>query len=84
MDKILGDRYALLEEGTVWPIPEGYLDEDHSLEWKMRYATLSKKELLVAASYLAAYGALIGKTNKRRNQICNAVKTVASKPKDRA
>lgn len=73
MDKIIG-RYAYLNEETVWPLPESMLDENESLEWKMRYGTLTREEVLNAASYLSAYNALVGQTNERRNEVCNAIK----------
>lgn len=58
--------------GMTWPLPER--DEDDSVEWRLRYGTPTKEDLLVAASYMHAYTALIFKTQKARNDICTKIK----------
>jgi len=65
-----------LEDGTIWPY-----EDDRQLEWVLRYGSVSDLEKLrfQAAHFVACYYALIGKTNERRNQICNEIKAQADK-----
>lgn len=69
-------NYVMLDNGeTVWPSPLPTND----LQWRFRYAqdSLTKEDLLHAASILSAYEALIMQcTQKRRNEVCSKIKEV--------
>jgi hypothetical protein len=67
--------HVSLTDGTAWPFPGEMLCEvDHAL----RYGNAEKLEWarLTAASVIGAYIALIGKTQKRRNEICKCLQAV--------
>jgi hypothetical protein len=68
-------KYIRLENETVWPKPD--LEDENNfecLEWRLRYSLPSREDLLMAASYLAAYNSLIYTTQKNRNYVCGAIK----------
>lgn len=68
-------RYAHFDDGTGWPLPDNAPDEhEECLEWVLRYGTPTRSQLYRAASYIAAYGALIHQTSRRRQEIAEAVK----------
>lgn len=69
--RVIARRWVQFE-GTTWPMPEH--DEDDSLEWKLRYGTPTKQDLLVAASYLNAYGCLVRATDKKRAEVVRNLK----------
>lgn len=58
--------------GTVWPVPDS--SKDPGLEWTLRYGTPTKEDLLMAASVVAAYCALIRQPQKLRNITCQNIK----------
>lgn len=49
------DDPALYE--TAWPLIP---DDDHGLEWTLRYGTPTRSDMLCAAEVIAAYRALTG------------------------
>lgn len=65
-----GDTWVRLENGTAWKRPGDALDE---IGWRLRYGTPSTSDLLVAAETIAAYVALLAKSQKRRNEIASAI-----------
>lgn len=67
MKPIVGPTHIRFDQMT-WPKPLP------DLEWVLRYGTPTKTELLNAASILAAYKALLFKSQKDRNHICKVLK----------
>jgi len=67
-------RYANFD-GMFWPIPEEHTEFD-SVEWKLRYSpqTLSREDMLYAASIINAYSSLIHKTIKNRNAVVKGIR----------
>jgi hypothetical protein len=57
--------YLRLDDGTVWPNPT----DPNEVQWRLRFGTPSKLDLLVAASAMAAYRELTGQTHKRRSTV---------------
>ena len=55
--------YKHLSDGTLWPQPGERISE---IGWKLRYGEPTRSELLVAASVLDAYRALIYAPVRRR------------------
>lgn len=53
-------------DGMCWPAPSERLGE---IEWRARYATPTRSDLLMMASVLAAYQELIGMSAKKRDKI---------------
>ncbi len=62
--------FKIFNEMT-WPFPCGGLSD---IAWRLRYGHPNKKDLLVAASVINAYQSLIGRSQKRRNEICQKLK----------
>ncbi len=59
-----------LSNGTTWPT----LDHgDTSLEWRLRYGAPTRSDMLAAAEYVAAYGALVHKPAAEREAIVAAL-----------
>jgi len=52
--------YVKPDTETVWPNP----NDPREIEWKLRYDTPTKEELLIAASYIQAYKSLFNKKEK--------------------
>jgi hypothetical protein len=48
-------EYVRLPDDTIWPHP----DDPAQVEWRLRYGTPERSDLLQAASYIAAYRELI-------------------------
>lgn len=71
----LGTHYVGFDE-MVWP---SHSRESRELEWLMRYG--SEREVMenrfIVASVIAAYHALLEKTNKQRNKIANRIKAAS-------
>lgn len=55
-----------------WPLPSP------DLEWRLRYGNPSRDDLLGAASFVAAYAALLRKSDKRRNSIAKTIGGIAN------
>ena len=72
--------FIRLDDKTTWLDPFSARIEE--LRWKMRYAgtSLSEVDKLTAASILDAYCYLVAKPQKRRNQICAALKAIGDSP----
>lgn len=49
--------------GTTWPLPDG------EISWLLRYGTPTRGDLLLAASVISAYSALIKMPERRRRPI---------------
>lgn len=58
--------YRKVGADMVFPDPHKVGD----ICWTLTYGKPSKKDLLVAASVISAYRALISKTQKERNYVC--------------
>jgi hypothetical protein len=58
-------RFVMLGNGTVWPNPEA-LDD---LEWQLRYGHPFRSDLIVAASVVHAYQALLLRSVRDRNEV---------------
>lgn len=73
----VGKRVVNFDDGTCWP-REDISSEEHeeSLEWRLRYGQPTRSDLLDAAGYIGAYGALLRKTQRRRNEVCSALRKV--------
>ena len=67
-------RYVHFENMT-WP---NY--DDDQLAWRMIHApgTLTEADLLVAASYIGAYKALLERTQKERNDVCKKIRLLSA------
>ena len=65
-------QYTIFDEMS-WPFPQC---EQDGLQWRLRYApeTITRSDKLTIASIMCAYSALIFKTQKDRNYICNKIK----------
>jgi hypothetical protein len=63
-----------VDEQMAFPNPHNAKVND--IEWKMRYSptSISKGEMLIAASVLSAYRELVvHKTHRDRNLVCSAI-----------
>jgi len=58
-------------DGMSWPNPTDPLD----VEWSMRYGNPSREQMLVAASFVAAYRHLVEDSAVRRNEKITALRT---------
>lgn len=72
--------YATLSDYSVWPLPRIMMDEA-ALEWLLRYGSTADLERVryVAASVVAAYGALIDATDDRRRKVVSQIKRLSGK-----
>jgi hypothetical protein len=73
--------YTVVGDDMTWPSFHSELIETG---WRLRYSVnhQSTGDLLVAASVIDAYLALIGKSQSDRNRICKSLKKATEKPKD--
>lgn len=62
--------YIKPDEETVWPNPK----DPCEIEWKLRYGTLTKSEMMIAASYIQAYKSFFEKTQKDTNRYISGIK----------
>jgi hypothetical protein len=71
----MADHYHRLDGGeTTWPAPETSGDIEHAL----RYGEPTRSDLLVAASYIAAYRMLtLEHTATRRAEVVRQLKAAA-------
>ena len=74
-----GGSYLRLDDRTVWPNPA----DPNEVQWRLRYGTPSKADLLVAASMMAAYRELAGQTYKRRSQVVSLLRAALAPQADR-
>ena len=75
MSKLIGTKinsYTELSDGTLWPNPEKAEELSRILRRGDKDEILSER--LYIASMIDAYNCLIQKTQKRRNEICQALK----------
>lgn len=63
--RLIGGAYVTFD-GQTWPRIHGKIDE---LEWALRYGQPTDLDRLVAASVVAAYTALVEKTQEDRRRI---------------
>lgn len=61
-------------EGMTWPLPDSGDSDVDSLEWVLRYGTPTREQILVAASYIHAYGRLIGATGRTRAEVVRTLR----------
>lgn len=62
-------------EGTTWPNPS----DPGEVEWRLRYGTPTREDLLVAASFMHAYQYLVlAMTQKDRNHRVATIKEAMS------
>lgn len=54
--------YLRLPEKSTWPNP----NDPREVQWRLRYGTPSREDLLFAASTMAAYSYLLGIPQRRR------------------
>lgn len=59
----LAARHFVRVEGTTWPNP----NDPTEVQWRLRYGTPSKSDLLIAASFMHAYAYLLSMSQKDRN-----------------
>ena len=64
-------RWHAMPDGGTWPVPDDGLAE---LEWRLRYGTPTRSDLLTAASVMAAYRQLIEATEAQRNRVVRALR----------
>ena len=66
------DYFVELSDETIWPNP----DKAELLGWILRNGSKEKimEHRLLIASFVDAYKELINKTQKRRNEVCQAIK----------
>lgn len=70
--KVIITKRTVHWDGMCWP---RYLEnEDDSVQWRIRYNSETKEDLLYAASVMAAYSALVGVTEKRRREIISTLR----------
>ena len=61
---------------TSWPRAEhDSAPHGDTVEWRLRYGTPTRSDLLFAAGVLSAYGALIGKPRRTREAVIRAMRT---------
>jgi len=58
--------------GMTWPIH--IENDDDSVQWRLRYSSPSKEDLLFAASVMSAYAALVESTRRKRDSVCNILR----------
>lgn len=76
--RICGDYHVRLDDGTCWSLDS---DQDgKSLNWILRYGSEADviKHRLSIASMLSTLDALVWATQKRRNEVCAALRAARS------
>ena len=63
-------------EGMTWPNP----DDPKGVQWRLRYGTPSREDLLVAASTMHAYAHLISLTQRERNNRVSQIRSASTRP----
>jgi hypothetical protein len=66
----VGNCYSAFDD-MCWPIPSNELD---GLEWRLRYSSPTKSDLLVAASVISAYRDLVGKPRRLREKVVKNIR----------
>lgn len=61
-------------DGMTWPNPV----DPNGVQWRLRYGTPSKSDLLVAASFMHAYSHLIELPRREREQRISALRAAAT------
>lgn len=61
-------------DGTVWPRIDIEGEHEASLEWRLRYGDPTRSDCLAAASVIGAYRSLVLKPQRRRNEVCTALR----------
>lgn len=74
----LWGRFARIND-TTWPVPATDTD-DGDTEWRLRYSTPTREDLLFAASVMAAYGSMIYSTQRKRNYISSVIQDLQKAP----
>jgi len=70
----LRHHHVRLADGTVWAV-DHEANGEHSIEWHLRYGGDYDlvRVRLVAASIISSYMALLGQSQKRRNEIVREI-----------
>jgi len=66
------DSY-LCFEGMTWPNPT----DPNDVQWRLRYGTPRRRDILVAASFMHAYAHLIDLPQRERNERVSQIRAVA-------
>lgn len=53
-------------EGMTWPAPSDALDD---VQWRLRFSSPTKSDLLVAAGVMAAYNQMVADPKSKRDMI---------------
>jgi hypothetical protein len=78
MTRIVG-THAILEDGTCWSLPGDLpFDEGGGLEWRLRYGTPTKSDLLLAAGVISCYRAIIAMPESRRRKMIRELRTAVN------
>ena len=62
--------FLVLPDDTTWPNPH----DPNEVQWRLRYGTPTRSDLLVAAEVMAAYRALVHATSHRRAEVVRHLK----------
>ena len=71
--KAISPRYTRVGAEMTWPQPGEALGE---VQWRLRYGTPTREDLLCAAGVMSAYHALVATTQFNRNKVCGALQRV--------
>lgn len=63
-------------EGTTWPDPA----DPNMTQWRLRYGSPTREDLMFAASVMHAYGYLFTMTQQDRNRRMETIKTRVTSP----
>lgn len=64
------ESYVRLDDGTVWPNPA----DPTEVQWRIRYGTPTRSDLLIAAAHMHAYQELVMQTDKRRTDVVRGLR----------
>jgi hypothetical protein len=60
-------------DGMTWPNPT----DPRDVQWRLRYGTPTREDILAAASFMHAYAHLIDLPQRERNQRVSAIRAAA-------
>lgn len=66
-------------DGMAWPDPA----DPREVEWTLRYGTPTREQVLVAASFIAAYKQLVADPQRARNDNVRRLRAACTPPQDR-
>jgi hypothetical protein len=76
--KTFGKRYGryVRWEGMTWPL---HVEQgDDSVQWRLRYGTPSREDILFAASVMSAYASLIIATEAHRREVVAEIRAAST------